>query len=193
MANPIQLIVGLGNPGPRYQKTRHNVGFWWLDALAAAHHVCFRTHHRFQAELAEITVAGSVCRLLKPMTFMNLSGQAVQACSHFYKLPAEAILVVHDELDLPCGSTQLKWNGAPAGHNGLKDIQLRLATKAYWRLRIGIDHPRHHHGQAVADYVLEAPDKHQQALIEASVQRSLTAVPQLLQGQLSQAQQSLNT
>lgn len=190
---PIQLIVGLGNPGAQYQKTRHNAGFWWLDALAASLHASFKTESRFKADLAEVSLAGHSCRLLKPTTFMNLSGQAVQAVAHYYKIPATAILIAHDELDLPCGIAKLKWSGGHAGHNGLKDIQLRLATNLYWRLRIGIDHPRHQHGQEVSDYVLGVPDLASKLAIDAVLTRCSAILAPLLRGDLAAAQQQLHS
>jgi PTH1 family peptidyl-tRNA hydrolase len=193
MDTPIQLIVGLGNPGAQYKATRHNAGFWWLDQLAADMGASFRVDTKFRSEVAEIKVQGRVCRLLKPQTFMNLSGFAVQACAHFYKIPVDAILVVHDELDLACGAIKLKWSGGHAGHNGLKDIQGKLACKDYWRLRIGIDHPRNHHGQEVVDYVLGVPESQSKTLIEQAICRSLAIVPLLVDGQLAKAMQLLHS
>lgn len=190
---PIQLIVGLGNPGPRYQATRHNAGFWWLDALAAKAAVTFRSESRFQADLAEITQGGNTCRLLKPKTFMNLSGAAVQAVAHYYKIPPAAILVAHDELDLACGIAKLKWSGGHAGHNGLRDIHLKLATGDYWRLRIGIDHPRNHHQRDVADYVLGVPDLTSKIGIDNALTRSSEIVSALLNGAFDKAQLLLHS
>lgn len=192
MEQAIQLIVGLGNPGPRYQSTRHNAGFWYVDHIAQTLSLKFRHEARFQADLAEYKHNGQVVRLLKPQTFMNLSGTSVQACAHFYKIPHTAIVIVHDELDLNCGSIKLKWAGGHAGHNGLRDIHNKLSTADYWRLRIGIDHPRNHHGQAVADYVLSPPDKAQQSLILEAIDRGHRALPDLLSGQIHKAQQQLN-
>lgn len=192
MLQTLQLIVGLGNPGPRYQATRHNVGFWYVDQIAQSLGLNFRHEARFQALLAEYKTDGRVYRLLKPQAFMNLSGTAVQACAHFYKIPHDAILIAHDELDLACGSIKLKWAGGHAGHNGLKDIHNKLSTADYWRLRIGIDHPRHHHGQAVADYVLSPPDKSQQAAILEALDQGQRVLPDLFSGHLAHAQQQLN-
>lgn len=192
MEQAIQLIVGLGNPGPRYQSTRHNAGFWYVDHIAQALGLNFRHEARFQADLAEYKCNGQVTRLLKPQTFMNLSGSSVQACAHFYKIPHTAILIVHDEVDLKCGSIKLKWAGGHAGHNGLRDIHSKLSTADYWRLRIGIDHPRHHHGQAVVDYVLSPPDKAQHTLILEAIDQGQRALPDLLSGQIAKAQQQLN-
>lgn len=193
MPIPIQLIVGLGNPGPRYQATRHNAGFWWLDMIAAKEGVIFRAESRFQAELAEIKVGVHVCRLLKPKTFINLSGASVQALAHYYKIPSEAILVAHDELDLPCGIAKLKWSGGHAGHNGLKDIHGKLATSNYWRLRLGIDHPRNQHHQDVADYVLGVPDLESKIAIDIALTHSLAIVPALMKGDLDKAQLQLHS
>jgi PTH1 family peptidyl-tRNA hydrolase len=193
MQTPIQLIVGLGNPGPKYQATRHNAGFWWLDALAAKEGAVFKPDPRCQGQVAEIKVAGKVCRLLKPQTFMNLSGTAVQALAHFYKIAPAAILVVHDELDLACGVAKIKWSGGHAGHNGLRDIQAKLATQDYWRLRIGIDHPRRQSLRLdVADYVLGVPPLDSKIAIDVAIARSYAIVPALLTGALDQAQQQLH-
>jgi peptidyl-tRNA hydrolase, PTH1 family len=188
----IQLIIGLGNPGPRYHATRHNAGFWWLDEIAARHGVSFRKEARFHGEVAEINNNGHHYRLLKPQTFMNLSGQAVQSLCHFYKIASNAILVAHDELDLPCGVAKLKLGGGHAGHNGLKDICQRLGTNNYWRLRIGIEHPRNHHGQAVADYVLETPSRDQQIGIQLALENSYRVLPKILAGAFDKAQQELH-
>ncbi len=189
----IQLIVGLGNPGPQYQATRHNAGFWWLDLIAAQKGLSFRTDTRYKAQVAEFSLNGRSCRLLKPQAFMNLSGSAVQALAHFYKIPPEAILVAHDELDLPCGVAKLKKGGGHGGHNGLRDIHSKLATADYWRLRIGIDHPRHQHGQDVIDYVLGVPELTSKIAIDSALTRSYDVLPLLLAGDMGSAQLQLHT
>ncbi|PIE45418.1 MAG: aminoacyl-tRNA hydrolase [Gammaproteobacteria bacterium] len=150
---PIQLIVGLGNPGDNYTKTRHNAGFWFLDRLSSN----FRYNKKFNAEFAEISVAGQKIYLLKPLTFMNRSGDAVQKAMQFYKIPPESVLVAHDELDFPVGICKFKQGGGHGGHNGLRDIIGKIGSSNFLRLRIGIDHPRNA-GQVV-DYVLKMPSK----------------------------------
>ncbi len=189
----IQLIVGLGNPGPSYQATRHNAGFWYLDFIAAQNGSHFRADARYKAQVAEVSLNGHTCRLLKPQSFMNLSGTAVQAMAHFYKIPLDAILVAHDDLDLPCGVAKLKKGGGHGGHNGLRDIHAKLASADYWRLRIGIDHPRHQHGQDVIDYVLGVPELASKLAIEAALLRSYAIVPLLMAGNMASAQLQLHT
>ncbi len=150
---PMQLIVGLGNPGDKYIKTRHNAGFWFLDKLSAH----FRYEKKFNAECAEITLNGQKIYLLKPLTFMNLSGDAVQKILQFYKISPENMLVAHDELDFPAGKCRLKKGGGHGGHNGLRDIITKIGNSDFLRLRIGINHPGD--ARQVADYVLKAPSK----------------------------------
>ena len=138
--NPPKLIVGLGNPGAEYQYTRHNVGAWFVHALANKYGGEFKTERKFQGELAEIVVKGHKVRLLFPTTFMNLCGQSVRAVCDYYQIDAEGILVAHDELDLPVGEMRLKFSGGHGGHNGLRDTSQHMG-KDYWRLRVGVDHP----------------------------------------------------
>ena len=159
----IQLFVGLGNPGTEYEATRHNVGFWWVDALARqlkAHWVDERSYH---GRVARAHVQGQTVWLLQPQTYMNLSGKSVGALARFFKIPPSAILVVHDELDLPPGEAKLKLSGGHAGHNGLRDIHAQLGTADYWRLRIGIGHPGDK--SEVAGWVLRKPPADQRELI----------------------------
>ncbi|MFV2058740.1 MAG: aminoacyl-tRNA hydrolase, partial [Thiohalomonadales bacterium] len=142
----IQLIVGLGNPGAQYEQTRHNVGFWFVDLIARQCTVSFRAENKFQGEIAKASIVGvdnvaADVWLLKPMTFMNNSGQSIGALSRFYKIPVEAMLVVHDELDLPSGTARLKKSGGHGGHNGLRDTIAHLGVNTFNRLRLGIDHP----------------------------------------------------
>lgn len=152
---PIALIVGLGNPGDEYRNTRHNVGFDFVDRLAQAKGARFSHQAKFFGETARISTPAGDVWLLKPTTYMNLSGQAVQPLAAYYKISPEEILIVHDELDLAPGTMRLKFGGSNAGHNGLKDITQRLATGDFWRLRVGIGHPRQLcPGMAVIDWVL---------------------------------------
>jgi len=138
---PIKLIVGLGNPGSEYAKTRHNAGFWWIDELCANERVSLKAEKKFHGDAARLSMSGHDLWLLKPMTYMNASGRAVQALATFYKIVSQEILVVHDELDLPPGTVKMKHGGGHGGHNGLKDIVAHLGTPDFWRLRIGIGHP----------------------------------------------------
>ncbi len=154
-ATPLGLIVGLGNPGSGYAETRHNVGFWFVDRLAARGGARFRPESRFHGDLAEASLAGERLRLFKPTTFMNLSGQAVAALARFYRYEPSAILVVHDDLDLPAGEVRLKVGGGHGGHNGLRDIVSRLGSRDFVRLRFGIGHPGHREG--VTGHVLSRP------------------------------------
>jgi PTH1 family peptidyl-tRNA hydrolase len=186
----MRLVVGLGNPGREYEATRHNVGFWWVDGLARRASVNLRQESRFQGQAGRLTEGGRECWLLKPSTFMNLSGRSVQALTQFYKIAVEDILVVHDELDLPPGSVKLKKGGGAAGHNGLKDITSHLGPE-FWRLRIGIGHPGDR--AEVSNYVLNAPRKEERPLIEESVERSLEAWPLLLDGKTEAAMLKLHT
>ncbi|MDU1535460.1 MAG: aminoacyl-tRNA hydrolase, partial [Neisseria sp.] len=155
MSNKIKMIVGLGNPGGEYEQTRHNAGFWFLDELAWQWKVSFKEEKKFFGEVARANLPDGDVWLLKPMTFMNRSGQSVAALAQFYKIKPEEILVVHDELDIPCGRIKFKLGGGNGGHNGLKDIQARLGTPDYYRLRLGIDHPGDRN--LVVAYVLNKP------------------------------------
>ena len=141
MSLPISLIVGLGNPGGQYAETRHNAGFWFVDLLARKHGCVFRNESRFHGETCRIFQGSRECRLLKPATFMNRSGQAVSSLAAYFRIPPEQILIAHDELDLPPGTVRLKQGGGHAGHNGLRDIISALGGRDFWRLRIGIDRP----------------------------------------------------
>jgi len=183
------LIVGLGNPGPEYEATRHNVGFRFLDALARKLGVTLMANGRFHGALAR---QGELW-LLQPMTFMNRSGQAVRAVAHFYRIEPEAILVVHDDLDLPPGGIRLKKGGGNGGHNGLKDIQSALSTPDFWRLRLGIGHPREQNlRQPVADFVLSRPRAEEEIAIEQALDRCLDAWSSLVSGDYEKAQRLLH-
>ena len=186
----MKLVVGLGNPGREHEATRHNAGFRWVDRLAALGQVQLRQEARFHGEVAKLAEAGRECWLLKPNTFMNLSGRAVQALAQFYKFVPAEILVVHDELDLPPGEVRLKKGGGVAGHNGLKDVAAHLGPD-FWRLRIGIGHPGDR-GQ-VSNYVLNAPRKDELPLIQEAMDRSLELWSLLREGKTEAAMLKLHT
>jgi len=191
MTTPIRLVAGLGNPGREYAGTRHNAGFWFVDRLAAMLAVSFTHEAKFGGDAAK---AGAL-RLVKPMTFMNLSGRAVGALARFYAiLPAE-ILVVHDELDLLPGKAKMKFGGGHAGHNGLRDIQAQLGSPDFWRLRIGIGHPRDSElsQQEVVDYVLKPPRSEEAAAIDDAIHRALEAWPAIARGDMEDAMMTLHT
>lgn len=188
---PIQLIVGLGNPGDAYTHTRHNAGVWFVEQLAAAWKVTLHQESKFHGRVATADRAGVTVRLLIPTTFMNASGQAVRAISQFYHLPAAAILVAHDELDFPPGVVRLKQEGGHGGHNGLRDIMQHIHANDFNRLRIGIGHPGHR--SQTQDYVLSAPNRHDQQLITAALEHACTVLPELLQGDIQAAMKKLHT
>lgn len=188
----IRLIVGLGNPGPEYEQTRHNAGFWLVDNLAGP--VRLAREARFNAFAGKTSIAGAEVWLLEPQTFMNRSGQSVGALARFYKIAPEEVLVVHDELDLAPGVARLKKGGSSGGHNGLKDITAALGTQDYWRLRLGIGHPRTLGlQQPVADFVLHRPRKEEQVLINEALDKSLNVIPLLCQGKFEVAMMELHT
>jgi PTH1 family peptidyl-tRNA hydrolase len=191
----IRLIVGLGNPGPEYEQTRHNAGFWLVDNLAnSLPGIRLQRETRFQALLAKTVIAGHEVWLLEPQTFMNRSGQSVGALARFYKIAPEEVLVVHDELDMVPGVSKMKKGGSAGGHNGLKDITAALGSQDYWRLRLGIGHPRTLNSQqVVADYVLHRPRKEEQVLIEEAIDKSLRVLPLLCEGKFDAAMLELHT
>jgi PTH1 family peptidyl-tRNA hydrolase len=181
----IRLLVGLGNPGPEYEATRHNAGFWFVDAVARALRVQLVPERGYFGLAARANTGHGPVWLLEPMTFMNLSGKSVAALARFFKIAPEEILVVHDELDLLPGHMKLKLGGSPAGHNGLKDIHAQLGTAAYWRLRLGIGHPGVK--AEVVDYVLRKPPAAEREAIEKSIEQSLGALDLLLAGEMERA------
>lgn len=187
----IRLIVGLGNPGPEYQFTRHNAGFWLLDELARELKKSFCTEGKFSGEVARAVLNGQDLWLLKPATFMNLSGQSVVALARFYKILPNQILVVHDELDLPAGAARFKQGGGHGGHNGLKDIIARLGSPDFWRLRLGIGHPGDRN--EVIHYVLKKPRSEEQQTIDQAIVSSLAVLPEALAGQMAGAMKRLHT
>ena len=190
MNTPLRLIAGLGNPGPAYEDTRHNAGFWYVDRLAAAHGGQFRPESRFNAELCRIRLADHELWLVKPQTYMNRSGQAVQAVARYYKLAPADILVAHDDLDLPPGTVRLKRGGGHGGHNGLRDLIGHLG-KDFLRLRIGIGHPGHK--DQVHDYVLSRPSRTDRERMEAAIERAVAATPLLLEQGLERAMNTLHS
>ena len=181
----IKLFVGLGNPGPDYEATRHNAGFWWIDALARELKVSLVPERTYYGLAGRTSVNGQSVWLLQPQTFMNLSGKSVASLARFFKIQPEEILVVHDELDLPPGQVKLKRGGSHAGHNGLRDIHAQLGSPDYWRLRIGIGHPGEK--SEVANWVLKKPAPDQRTLIEDSIAHSLKAHAAMLAGDMDKA------
>ena len=186
----IQLIVGLGNPGPEYEPTRHNAGFWFVDELVQRCGQSFRSEQRSQSEVARCLLDGNECRLQKPMTFMNRSGQAVSALARFFKIPLQQILIVHDELDLPPGTIRLKKGGGHGGHNGLRDLISYLGSKDFHRLRVGIGHPGHR--DQVVDYVLRKPSKEDRRQIDDAIYDALNVMPDVVEGKFELAMNSLH-
>lgn len=187
----IRLFVGLGNPGPSYESTRHNAGFWWIDRLAAEFKAVPVPEKRFQGDVIRFEAAGAPRWLLKPTTFMNLSGHAVAKLAQFFKIEAAQILVAHDELDLPPGGVKLKFGGGVAGHNGLKDIRAQLSTSDFWRLRLGIGHPGSR--EEVMNWVLKRPSVEHRDAIDRAMDRTLAALPSLLAGDMPRATMTVHT
>jgi PTH1 family peptidyl-tRNA hydrolase len=191
MSTPIQLIIGLGNPGPEYEQTRHNAGAWLVTEIANSHHVSLRQEAKFKGLYGQFSLNGELCRLLIPTTFMNLSGQSVQALANFYKIPVTAMCVAHDELDLDPGTVRLKFDGGHGGHNGLRDIISHLHTNAFHRLRIGIGHPGH--SKDVVDYVLKRPSRHDEIQIHSAINDALHILPDIIAGKMQHAMKVLHT
>ena len=192
MAEPIRLVVGLGNPGREHDATRHNAGFWFADALSSSIGATFAHEPRFHGALAK---GGNGVRLLKPSTYMNLSGRSGSAVLGFFSLAPAQMLVAHDELDLPAGEVKLKFGGGVAGHNGLKDLRAQLGTGDFWRLRLGIGHPRDSAipQQQVVDYVLKPPLGNERRAILDAVERALSVWPALAAGEFERAMMVLHT
>ena len=187
----IKLFVGLGNPGPEYEATRHNAGFWWIDALSRELKAPLSLDKNYHGQVARTTLNGQTVWLLKPLTFMNLSGKSVAALARFFKISPGEVLVAHDELDIVPGQVKLKFGGSHAGHNGLRDIHAQLGSADYWRLRIGVGHPGVK--AEVIDWVLKKPSQEHRAAIEDSVERSLKAVSELLKGEMEKATMLIHT
>lgn len=183
----IRLIVGLANPGKEYAKTRHNAGAWLVESLAQQSTLTLHPETKFQGYVGK--VAG--CWLLVPTTYMNHSGRALAALARFYRIPPEAILVVHDDLDLCTGTARFKWSGGHGGHNGLRSVVAELGSSDFWRLRIGIGHPGHR--DRVHDYVLGTPSQSDQRKIETAIDNALATFPLFLVGQTDKAMQQLHS
>jgi len=189
----LKLFVGLGNPGAEYSETRHNAGFWFCERLADQLGARYSFESRFHGLVANAREAGMW--LLMPQTFMNRSGQAIGALARFYRIEPAEILVVHDELDLPAGAVKLKLGGGVAGHNGLKDVRAHLATAEFWRLRLGIGHPRDSDTpqQPVVDFVLKPPRADELDGLRGAIDRALDAWPAIASGDFERAMMQLHT
>lgn len=191
MSRGTQLIVGLGNPGAEYAQTRHNAGAWFIEELADKAHAILRHVTQFQGLHCFTQIHDQGCHLFIPTTFMNHSGQAVQALARYYKIAPEAILVLHDEIDLPVGEVRLKFDGGHGGHNGLRDIIQHLATNKFYRLRIGVGHPGN--SKEVVDYVLKSPKKEEREQIDLVLQEVSKVLPLMFAGEYQKAMQQLHT
>ena len=193
-AQSIMLVVGLGNPGEKYARTRHNAGFWFVDELARRFGGAFRVEGKHQGELARVSLSVAGLRqelwLLKPTTFMNRSGGSIASVSHFYKIPASSILVAHDELDLPAGTVRLKLAGGHGGHNGLRDTIAAIGAD-FWRLRLGIGHPGHK--DLVLDYVLQRASAADEQAIQSAIDKAVDVLPLLLEQGGEKAMTRLHT
>lgn len=181
----IKLFVGLGNPGPEYDATRHNAGFWWVDAMARELKTSLSMDKGYHGMVARTTVNGQNVWLLQPQTFMNLSGKSVGALARFLKIASNEILVAHDELDIAPGQVKLKFGGSHAGHNGLRDIHAQLGSGDYWRLRLGVGHPGDK--SEVVNWVLKKPSLDHRIAIDQCIDRSLKALPAFLAGDMEKA------
>ena len=186
----IRLIAGLGNPGGQYDKTRHNAGFWFVDELAKRYSGAFAAEKRFSGEVCKITLGAYNVWLIKPQTYMNRSGLAVQQLAHFYQIPVEQILVAHDELDIPAGDIRLKQAGGHGGHNGLRDLHAHFGAN-YWRLRIGIGHPGDRN--KVVDYVLSRPSLEDDIVIRRAIDVGCDNSELIVKGEMQKAMQALHT
>ena len=187
---PLKLVVGLGNPGAEYARTRHNAGFWYVEELASAGGASWRRESRYQCELARVSVAGHELWLMKPQTYMNKSGAAVQALAAFYRIAPAELLVAHDEIDLLPGIVRLKHSGGHGGHNGVRDVITQLGPD-FWRLRIGVGHPGTK--DQVIDAVLDRATADEQRLIDAALARARAALPELLRDGAQKAMHRLHT
>jgi peptidyl-tRNA hydrolase, PTH1 family len=187
----IKLFVGLGNPGPEYEDTRHNAGCWWLEAVARELKLNLAMDKSYHGLVARTAIKGQTVWLLEPQTFMNLSGKSVAALARFFKIEPQEILVAHDELDIAPGEAKLKFGGSHAGHNGLRDIHEQLGTDDYWRLRLGVGHPGIK--SEVINWVLKKPSPEHRQAIESCIERSLKALPSLLAGEMEKATMLVHT
>jgi PTH1 family peptidyl-tRNA hydrolase len=187
---PLRIIVGLGNPGPEHQVTRHNAGFWFVDLLARRHGAEFRDYRKYSGEAARINISGQDLVLLKPTTYMNRSGLAVRQLCDFYKVAADDLLVAHDELDLPVGTVRLKSGGGHGGHNGLRDIIAHIG-ETFWRLRLGVGHPGNK--TEVIDYVLTRAPRAEEDLIFDGVNLAADCMPLLIEQGAERAMTKLHS
>lgn len=186
----IQLIAGLGNPGGEYEKTRHNVGFWFIDQLVSQHNLTLKNETKFLGDVAKLNTSAGNIWLIKPMTFMNRSGQSIAKLAQFYKIKPEQILVVHDELDLSPGVVKLKKGGGHGGHNGLRDSIAQLGSKDFYRLRLGIGHPGSK--EQVVGFVLGKTPQSEKNLIESAIDKSMASIDLILQGDMQKAMNQLH-
>jgi len=191
MLSPIQLIIGLANPGKEYADTRHNAGAWFIEELARGEKTHLRPETKYHGLHSLVKLHDQSCHLLIPTTFMNLSGQAVRACMNYHKISAESILVAHDDIDLPAGTIKLKFDGGDGGHNGLKDIIRHLNTKQFYRLRIGVGHPGNRND--VVDYVLNSPSKSDRQKIDQALEKAHEVLPLILSGHMQKAMHQLHS
>ena len=187
----IKLFVGLGNPGPEYESTRHNAGFWWIDAMAEALKINLAMDKSYYGQVGRTSINGQPVWLLKPQTFMNLSGKSVATLARFFKIEPQEILVAHDELDIAPGEAKLKLGGSHAGHNGLRDIHAQLGTPDYWRLKLGVGHPGIK--SEVIHWVLKKPSLDHRIAIDQSMARALTALPNIIAGEMDKATMLVHT
>ncbi len=191
MSSPILLIVGLGNPGAEYEHTRHNAGAWFVMELAHSAHATLRHEPKLLGFHCATKLHSHPCHLLIPTTFMNHSGQSVQALASYYKIAPESILIAHDEIDLPVGDVRLKFDGGHGGHNGLRDIINHLNSNKFYRLRIGVGHPGN--SKEVIDYVLHPPKKTEREQIDTALQNAQKVIPLVLAGEIQKAMHALHT
>lgn len=187
----IQLVAGLGNPGAKYEQTRHNAGFWFVDEVARRFNALFKSESKYKSEVARCTIAGNDCRLQKPMDFMNRSGLRVASLAAFYQIPCNSILIVHDDLDLSPGTIKLKRGGGHGGHNGLRDLIPHLGGNDFLRLRIGIGHPGHR--DDVVGYVLQHASRDEQTAIDQAIEEAVKLLPDIVDGNLDKAMKALHT
>jgi peptidyl-tRNA hydrolase, PTH1 family len=189
--SPIRLIVGLGNPGGEYEATRHNSGFWFVERLAQRHNLVFKNESRHHGMACRLLLHGAECRLLKPTTYMNRSGQSVASLANYFRISPGEILIAHDELDLAPGEVRLKSGGGHAGHNGLKDIMNALGSRDFHRLRIGIDRPKQ--SGTTVNYVLGRPSQADRKAIDDAIEHALDSLDEIISGQLQLAMNRLHT
>lgn len=190
MTGSLQLIVGLGNPGPQYEQTRHNAGAEFVEELVKINNSSLKPDKKFHGLHAKIRIGNDDCHCLIPTTYMNRSGQSVAALANFYKIPVEAILIAHDELDIPPGTARFKIDGGHGGHNGLRDIISHLGTRAFKRLRLGVGHPGER--SQVIDFVLKKAPKAERELLSASIDEAIRNLPDVAAGNWNRAQTQLN-